>query len=559
MFGCILRRAGYRVTFPHMLDFNGLGLLSPLSAGLATAGYTTPTPIQAQALPAALAGRDVLGLAQTGTGKTAAFALPILQALAKADKRARPHYPRALIMLPTRELALQVGTVFDLLGVQLPFTNAVVHGGVSLNPQIKALAAGVDILIATPGRLIDLMDQGKCKLDNVVLFVLDEADRMLDMGFLPAVKKIVAKLPKTGRQTLFFSATMPNDVSGLAESLLNNHVRVEVTPPATTVERIDQSVIHLDMAQKAPTLVKLLSDPAVETAIIFTRTKHGANKLAAQLAGAGLGADAYHANKSQNARERALDAFRAGKTRALVATDIAARGIDVDLITHVFNYDLPEVADAYVHRIGRTGRAGRAGTAVSLVTPADRPLLKQIEKVTRQSIPRHPMEPAAAAVLPQLKPERPPQPQPKRGNRPKPSGQPGERSSQGRPGHRGQPRHAEAARSDAPRTDAPRADTNRVEGTSNPSGTPSARPQQPRPQGPRPQGQGQRPQGQGQRPAQQGKPQQHSRPAAAKPHGDSRPARDGAAKPQRPQRPARENAEAGGDWTPDFLRRPARG
>lgn len=540
-----------------MLDFNGLGLLSPLSAGLATAGYTTPTPIQAQALPAALAGRDVLGLAQTGTGKTAAFALPVLQALTKADKRARPHYPRALIMLPTRELALQVGTVFDLLGVQLPFTNAVVHGGVSINPQIKALAAGVDILIATPGRLIDLMDQGKCKLDNIALFVLDEADRMLDMGFLPAVKKIVAKLPKTGRQTMFFSATMPNDVSGLAESLLHDHVRVEVTPPATTVERIDQSVIHLDMAQKAPTLVKLLSDPAVETAIIFTRTKHGANKLAAQLAGAGLEADAYHANKSQNARERALDAFRAGKTRALVATDIAARGIDVDLITHVFNYDLPEVPDAYVHRIGRTGRAGRAGTAVSLVTPADRPLLKQIEKVTRQSIPRHAMEPAAAAVLPQLKPERPPQPQPKR-NRPKPAGQPGERSSQGR-GHRGQPRNAEAARGDAPRTDAPRNGAPRAEGTANPSASPSTRPQQPRPQGPRPQGQGQRPQGQGQRPAQQGKPQQHSRPAA-KQTADNRPARDGAAKPQRPQRPAREGAEAsGGDWTPDFLRRPARG
>ncbi len=532
-----------------MQDFNGFGLLPPLSAGLAAAGYTTPTPIQAQALPAALAGRDVLGLAQTGTGKTAAFALPVLQALTKADKRARPHYPRALIMLPTRELALQVGTVFDLLGLQLPFTNAVVHGGVSLNPQIKALAAGVDILIATPGRLIDLMDQGKCKLDNVVLFVLDEADRMLDMGFLPAVKKIVAKLPKTGRQTMFFSATMPGDVSGLAGSLLHDHVRVEVTPPATTVERIDQSVIYLDMAQKAPTLVKLLSDPAVETAIIFTRTKHGANKLAAQLAGAGLGADAYHANKSQNARERALDAFRAGKTRALVATDIAARGIDVDLITHVFNYDLPEVADAYVHRIGRTGRAGRAGTAVSLVTPADRPLLKQIEKVTRQSIPRHPMEPAAAAVLPQLKPERPPQPQPKR-KAPKPAGQPGERAQQGRPGRRGQrPPQAEGARADAPRTDAPRAD-----------GTPApARPQQPRTQAPRPQGQGQRPQGQGQRPAQQGKPQPHSRPAS-KPQGENRPANASAAKPQRPQRPARDGGEAsGGDWTPEFLRRPARG
>lgn len=541
-----------------MQDFSTLGLVAPLMAGLATAGYVTPTPIQAQALPAALAGRDVLGLAQTGTGKTAAFALPVLQALTKADKRARPGHPRALIVLPTRELALQVGTVFDLLGVQLPFTNAVVHGGVSLNPQIKALAAGVDILIATPGRLIDLMDQGKCKLDSVCLFVLDEADRMLDMGFLPAVKKLVAKLPKTGRQTMFFSATMPNEVSGLAESLLHAHVRVEVTPPATTVERIDQSVIHLDMAQKAPTLVKLLSDPAVETAIIFTRTKHGANKLAAQLAGAGIDADAYHANKSQNARERALDAFRAGKTRALVATDIAARGIDVDLITHVFNYDLPEVADAYVHRIGRTGRAGRAGTAVSLVTAADRPLLKQIEKVTRQSIPPHSMAPAAAAMLPQLKPERPPQPQPKR-SRAKPASA-GERAQQGRPGPRGQqPRLAEGARADAPRADAPRAD-----GTAT---TATARPQPPRPQGTRPQGQaaarpqgqGPRPQGQGQRPAQAGKPQQHSRPAAAKPQGEARPANPQAGKPARPTRPAREATEQGGDWTPEFLRRPARG
>ncbi|MFV3131791.1 DEAD/DEAH box helicase [Niveispirillum sp. KHB5.9] len=551
-----------------MQDFNGFGLLPPLSAGLTTAGYTTPTPIQAQALPAALAGRDVLGLAQTGTGKTAAFALPVLQALAKADKRARPGHPRALIVLPTRELALQVGTVFDLLGVQLPFTNAVVHGGVSLNPQIKALAAGVDILIATPGRLIDLMDQGKCKLDSVVLFVLDEADRMLDMGFLPAVKKLVAKLPKTGRQTMFFSATMPNDVSGLAESLLHNHVRVEVTPPATTVERIDQSVIFLDMAQKAPTLVKLLSDPAVETAIIFTRTKHGANKLAAQLAGAGLGADAYHANKSQNARERALDAFRAGKTRALVATDIAARGIDVDLITHVFNFDLPEVPDAYVHRIGRTGRAGRAGTAVSLVAPADRPLLKQIEKVTRQSIPRHPMEPAAAALLPQLKPERPPQPQPKRA-RPKPAGaadgQPRQGNRPPRPDRdRQQPQgqrradgpRPDGARPDGARADGPRNDRPRTEQPAARSGEGVAQ-QQARPQQPRPQGQ---------RPAQQGKPQQHSRPGGhGKPQGGDRPQGQKPAPKQgnRPQgqRPAREVTEAGGsgDWTPEFLRRPARG
>ena len=409
-----------------MEDFSSFGLIAPLAAGLQAAGYIKPTPIQATALPAALEGRDVLGLAQTGTGKTAAFTLPLLQALARQDRRTRPKAPRALVVLPTRELALQVGTVCELLGIQLPYKVAVIHGGVSLNPQIRTLSAGVDIVVATPGRLLDLMNQGHCRLDAVEVFVADEADRMLDMGFLPAVKKIVAALPKQ-RQTLFFSATMPTEVSHLATGLLRDHVRVEVTPPSTTVERIAQSVIMLEPTQKAPTLVELLRDPAVEGAIIFTRTKHGANRLAAQLVGAGIGADAYHANKSQNARERALNAFRDGNTRALVATDIAARGIDVDGVTHVFNYDMPEVAEAYVHRIGRTGRAGRAGRAVSLVTPTDRPLLKAIEKLTRQSIPLDLMGPAPAQAMPVIKPARPPQ-QPAR--RPKPAGSNG---AQGKP------------------------------------------------------------------------------------------------------------------------------
>ncbi|MFV3074485.1 DEAD/DEAH box helicase [Niveispirillum fermenti] len=534
-----------------MQDFSSFGLIPSLFAGLTAAGYVKPTPIQAAALPAALEGRDVLGLAQTGTGKTAAFALPVLQALASAPRRARPGHPRALVVLPTRELALQVGGVFDLLGIQLSFATAVVHGGVSLNPQIKALAAGIDILIATPGRLIDLMDQGKCRLDAVELFILDEADRMLDMGFFPAVKKLVAKLPKQ-RQTMFFSATMPDQVSSLAEGLLRDHVRVEVTPPATTVERIDQSVIHLEMGQKAPTLVKLLSDPAVETAIIFTRTKHGANRLAAQLAGAGIGADAYHANKSQNARERALDAFRAGQTKALVATDIAARGIDVDLITHVFNFDLPEVPDAYVHRIGRTGRAGRAGTAVSLVCPADRPLLKAIEKVTRQAIPRHAMAPEAAAVLPQLKPERPAQPQPRK-KQPKPQ--------EGRPPRR-EGRKPEAARAAGEETGRPAAPAR----AGQPSRPPKAKPQQGQPS--RPQAKQGEAAGRPSRPA--GQPQSGKRPGSqpggAGPQGqDNRPSRSASARPANARSAAggksspSSSPDGGGDWTPDFLRRPARG
>jgi ATP-dependent RNA helicase RhlE len=422
-----------------MDDFSTLGLTAPLHAGLLAAGYSKPTPIQAAALPAALAGRDVLGLAQTGTGKTAAFALPVLQALATHGGRARPCAPRALVVVPTRELGIQVGSVFDLLGIQLDKNIAVVHGGVSINPQIRQLSAGIDILVATPGRLIDLMAQGKCRLDAVEYFVLDEADRMLDMGFLPAVKKIVAALPKK-RQTMFFSATMPDQVSALAAGLLREHVRVEVTPPSTTVERIAQSVIMLEPTQKAPTLVALLRDPAVKGAIIFTRTKHGANRLAAQLAGAGIEAAAYHANKSQNARERALNAFRDGETRALVATDIAARGIDVDGVTHVFNFDLPEVAEAYVHRIGRTGRAGREGRAVSLVAPGDRPLLRAIEKLTRQTIALDAMAAAAPVALPALKPDRPPQPQ--RPRRPRPEGGRSTQPGQGKPA---------AAKAQAPR------------------------------------------------------------------------------------------------------------
>ncbi|WP_114393886.1 DEAD/DEAH box helicase [Oleisolibacter albus] len=390
-----------------MQSFSELGLPAALAAGLDAAGYVRPTPIQAAALPAALDGRDVLGLAQTGTGKTAAFALPVLKQLSAREERARPGLPRALIVLPTRELALQVAEVLGTLGSKLPLTVAVVHGGVSLNPQIRSLKAGVDILVATPGRLLDLMQQKVCSLKAVELFVLDEADRMLDMGFLPDVRKVVAQLPKP-RQTLFFSATMPNDVAKLAAGLLHDHVRVEVAAPATTVERIGQSVVLVEPAQKVGTLVGLLSAAEVARAIIFTRTKRGANKLSEQLLACGIEAAPYHANKSQPARERALAGFKSGATRALVATDIAARGIDVDGVTHVFNFDLPEVPEAYVHRIGRTGRAGRDGIAISLCSPADRPLLTAIEKLIRQPVPRASAPVAAVApVLVRAPAERP--------------------------------------------------------------------------------------------------------------------------------------------------------
>ncbi|MGB8276287.1 MAG: DEAD/DEAH box helicase [Alphaproteobacteria bacterium] len=369
-----------------MNSFSDLHLIEPITRALRAENYTAPTPIQAQAIPHLLQGHDLLGVAQTGTGKTAAFALPILQRLAEGKRRAAPRTARALVLTPTRELAIQIGLSFRTYGRHLPLSYAVVYGGVGQNPQVQALARGIDVVIATPGRLLDLMNQGHLKLDSVEVFVLDEADRMLDMGFIRDVRKIAAKLP-AGRQTLLFSATMPEAISGLAASVLKNPRRVEVTPTATTVERIRQQVRFVEKGNKRALLLEVLNDRAIERALVFTRTKHGANKLAEQLGKGGVRVDAIHGNKSQAARQKALEAFRAGKLRVLVATDIAARGIDVDGITHVINFDLPNEPESYVHRIGRTARAGANGTAISFCDAEETAFLRDIEKTIRQPVP----------------------------------------------------------------------------------------------------------------------------------------------------------------------------
>ncbi|HEV8694584.1 MAG TPA: DEAD/DEAH box helicase, partial [Lysobacter sp.] len=337
------------------------------------------------AIPPLLEGRDLLGIAQTGTGKTAAFALPLLQRLTSTDRRAGPRSVRALILTPTRELCVQILDSFRTYGRHLRLSRAAVYGGVSQGPQVHNLSRGVDVLVATPGRLLDLMNQGQVRFDTLEAFVLDEADRMLDMGFIVPVKRIVAKLPKE-RQTLLFSATMPQAVHGLVASLLKEPVRVEVTPVATTAERIAQRVHFVDKANKRALLQHLLSDQAIARALVFARTKHGANKVAEQLARSGVRADAIHGNKSQNARQKALEDFRNGKVRVLVATDIAARGIDVDGITHVINFDLPNEPESYVHRIGRTARAGNDGIAISFCDAEERTFLRDIEKTIRQQV-----------------------------------------------------------------------------------------------------------------------------------------------------------------------------
>ena len=368
-----------------MTTFTELKLSAPLLQALATEGYETPTPIQAQAIPPLLEGRDLLGIAQTGTGKTAAFALPLLQRLTTTDRRAGPRSVRALILTPTRELCIQILDSFRTYGRHLRLSRAAVYGGVSQGPQVHNLARGLDVLVATPGRLLDLMNQGQVRFDSLEAFVLDEADRMLDMGFIVPVKRIVAKLPKE-RQTLLFSATMPQAVHGLVASLLKEPVRVEVTPVATTAERIAQRVHFVEKANKRALLQHLLTDKAIARALVFARTKHGANKVAEQLDRAGVRTDAIHGNKSQNARQKALEDFRNGKVRVLVATDIAARGIDVDGITHVINFDLPNEPESYVHRIGRTARAGNDGIAISFCDAEERAFLRDIEKTIRQQV-----------------------------------------------------------------------------------------------------------------------------------------------------------------------------
>ena len=357
-------------------------LPSPSSKALAKMGYQKPTPIQAQAIPALMQGRDLVGIAQTGTGKTAAFALPILHKLL-SDRRPAPKFgARTLVLSPTRELASQIAQSFRDLSAGLPFKIAVIFGGVPHGAQIRALAQGLDILVATPGRLLDHLDARAANLGAVEFLVLDEVDQMLDLGFIKPIRQIVRGIPKK-RQNLFFSATMPTDIRALAAELLRDPVEVAVTPIAKTADRVDHSVILVDAAKKRDMLVELFKNPEMTRTIVFTRTKRGADRVAKTLEEAGIVAAAIHGNKSQGQRERALEAFRGGKARAMVATDIAARGIDIDGVSHVVNFELPDVAEAYVHRIGRTARAGKAGQAISLCDGAERDLLRAIERLTR--------------------------------------------------------------------------------------------------------------------------------------------------------------------------------
>ena len=380
-----------------MTSFADLGLSAPILRAVSAENYATPTPIQAKAIPHLLAGRDLLGCAQTGTGKTAAFALPILHRLSNDVRRPGPKSCRALVLTPTRELAAQIRDSFATYGQYLTLSCAVVFGGVGQGQQVRALARGVDVLIATPGRLLDLMGQGLVRLDRLEVFVLDEADRMLDMGFIHDVRKVIAALPAR-RQSLFFSATMLPEVMRLAGSILRDPVKIEAHPVASTVELVEQRVMFVDKTDKRALLSRVLKGGEVGRALVFTRTKHGADRVVQQLARDGVPAEAIHGNKSQSARTRALERFRTGAGRVLVATDIAARGIDVDGITHVINYDLPNIPESYVHRIGRTARAGRSGVAISFCDAEERAYLRDIEALIKakiQVVSEPPRDPAA--------------------------------------------------------------------------------------------------------------------------------------------------------------------
>ncbi|WZL89535.1 DEAD/DEAH box helicase [Salinimicrobium sp. 3283s] len=366
------------------MSFKKLNLDEALLKALETQGYDTPTPIQKQAIPVVLSGKDLLGVAQTGTGKTAAFGLPILQLL--NEKKFSGKGVRSLILTPTRELAIQIDESLAAYGKHTRLKHSVIFGGVSQHSQVKKLKRGVDILVATPGRLLDLMNQGFINLKTLEIFVLDEADRMLDMGFIHDVKKVIKSLPEK-RQTLFFSATMPDEIQNLAKMMLKNPVKVEVTPPSSTVDKIDQRVYFTNKPDKRKLLLHLLESNGIESALVFTRTKHGADKVARFLDKAKINSAAIHGNKSQNARQNALKNFKSGKLNVLVATDIAARGIDIDELGHVFNFDLPNVPETYVHRIGRTGRAGNEGIAISFCAADERKELKDIEKLAAIKIP----------------------------------------------------------------------------------------------------------------------------------------------------------------------------
>ncbi len=367
------------------MHFESLNIIEPILRALKEEGYTTPTPIQSEAIPVVLKGSDLIGCAQTGTGKTAAFAVPILQQLFDRKTFEKKRRIRSLVVTPTRELAIQIEESFNSYGRHTGLTYTVVFGGVNQNPQTSALRNGVDILVATPGRLLDLMNQGYISLKDVEIFVLDEADRMLDMGFIHDVRKIISYLPHK-RQSLFFSATMPPEIVRLAGSIVNNPVKVEVTPSASTVDIVNQYVYFVDKGNKNAMLLELLKDTMIKTALVFTRTKYGADKVVKVLHRKNISAEAIHGNKAQNARQRALSNFKAQKTRVLVATDIAARGIDVDDLEYVINYEIPNITETYVHRIGRTGRAGANGTAISLCDAEEKAYLDDIEKLIAKKI-----------------------------------------------------------------------------------------------------------------------------------------------------------------------------
>ncbi len=368
------------------MTFEQLGVIEPILRALSSEGYTHPTPIQQQSIPILLKGKDLLGCAQTGTGKTAAFAIPILQHLyLKYQGQKGSRKIKALVVTPTRELAIQIGESFSVYGKHTGIRNTVVFGGVKQGPQTQILKKGVDVLVATPGRLLDLIQQGFISLSDVEYSVLDEADRMLDMGFINDIKKLIALLP-TKRQSLFFSATMPPDIIALSRKILGNPEKVSVTPDQTTAEKVDQAVYFVNKPGKTKLLIHLLETEAMESVLVFSRTKHGANKIVKLLDKAGIGAEAIHSNKSQGARQRALSNFKAGRTKVLVATDIAARGIDVDELSHVINYDLPNISETYIHRIGRTGRAGASGIAWSFCDMEEKSFLRDIEALIKQKI-----------------------------------------------------------------------------------------------------------------------------------------------------------------------------
>ncbi|MFA6056624.1 MAG: DEAD/DEAH box helicase [Taibaiella sp.] len=381
--------------------FQDLNIIPPILKAVADEGYTHPTPIQEQSIPIVMEGKDLLGCAQTGTGKTAAFAIPILQLIHAKPKSAGIKKIKVLVLTPTRELAIQIAESFSVYGGNLGVNNLVIFGGVPQGAQVKALKAGVDILVATPGRLLDLIGQNFISLKDIEIFVLDEADRMLDMGFINDVKKVVARIP-VKRQTLFFSATMPPEIQKLANTILVNPLKVEVTPVSSTAETIQQSLYFVDQKDKKKLLVHILEDKKIGRVLVFTRTKHGADKLVKDLHKANISAEAIHGNKSQNARQRALNNFKASHTRVLIATDIAARGIDIDDLTHVINYDLGDVPETYVHRIGRTGRAGNSGIAIAFCDAEERDNLKAIQKLIGFSIPLievHPFLPSNSEIV----------------------------------------------------------------------------------------------------------------------------------------------------------------